>query len=291
MTKISEASARHLHLLIAERQSKHRVPGIAAGVARDGDPLWSDGVGAADIARPDQAPNDDTQFLIASNTKTFTAVLVMSLRDEEAQPGRHGREVRPGEQARGSHDPPDPRPRHRDAAGAGRRRVGRPGVARPHGAHRELERGRADPQAALQVALLQPGLLRPGRDRRADRRSGVVGVPAGEDPRPARDAAYDGGLGGPHGDGLLRPAFQRHTGHRAGRGRQGDGCGRRTGQHGARHGDVGILPGRPDGRCAEWRHPRRDVPATDRGRPGGLAAGLGARPDAAAREGQGVGRP
>lgn len=82
MTKISEASARHLHLLIAERQSKHRVPGIAAGVARDGDPLWSDGVGAADIARPDQAPNDDTQFLIASNTKTFTAVLVMSLRDE-----------------------------------------------------------------------------------------------------------------------------------------------------------------------------------------------------------------
>lgn len=82
MTKISEASARHLHLLIAERQTKHRLPGIAAGVARDGDPLWSDGVGAADITKPEQAPNDDTQFLIASNTKKFTAVLVMSLRDE-----------------------------------------------------------------------------------------------------------------------------------------------------------------------------------------------------------------
>jgi len=82
MSEFSGASVRHLRRVIAERQSKFRVPGIAAGVARDGALVWSDGVGAADIGKPDVAPDDDTQFLIASNTKTFTAVLTMALRDE-----------------------------------------------------------------------------------------------------------------------------------------------------------------------------------------------------------------
>ena len=81
-SKISKASRHHLHRIMAERQSTGRVPGIAAGVARGGRLLWSDGVGAADIDSPDEPPTDDTQFLIASNTKTFTAVLVMALRDE-----------------------------------------------------------------------------------------------------------------------------------------------------------------------------------------------------------------
>src|SRR6188768_3018226 len=82
MTKISKASRRQLRRIMAERQSTGRVPGIAAGVARRGRLLWADGVGAADLAKPDEPPTDDTQFLIASNTKTFTAVLVMALRDE-----------------------------------------------------------------------------------------------------------------------------------------------------------------------------------------------------------------
>ena len=65
-----------------ERQRKHRVPGLIAGVIRDGGLVWQLGVGAADIAELDTAPTADDQFLIASNTKTFTAVLVMQLRDE-----------------------------------------------------------------------------------------------------------------------------------------------------------------------------------------------------------------
>jgi len=74
--------ARHLERLAAERQRKGRVPGLYAGVARRGALVWGTGIGAADITRPDVAPGPDDQFLIASNTKTFTAVLVMQLRDE-----------------------------------------------------------------------------------------------------------------------------------------------------------------------------------------------------------------
>ncbi len=82
MNQLSEATARHLRQVIATKQSKHRITGLAAGVARNGSLLWSDGVGTADVREPPAAPTDDTQFLIASNTKTFTAVLVMALRDE-----------------------------------------------------------------------------------------------------------------------------------------------------------------------------------------------------------------
>lgn len=52
------------------------------GVVRDNALLWGEGIGAADIAAPDVPPGPDDQFLIASNSKTFTAVLIMQLRDE-----------------------------------------------------------------------------------------------------------------------------------------------------------------------------------------------------------------
>ena len=57
------------------------MPGLAAAVVRRGVPVWSDGVGTADVDSP-RVPGPDDQFLIASNTKSFTAVLVMALRDE-----------------------------------------------------------------------------------------------------------------------------------------------------------------------------------------------------------------
>ena len=47
---------------------------------RGGELVWGDGIGIADLVdrRP---PGADDQFLVASNTKTFTAVMVMQLRD------------------------------------------------------------------------------------------------------------------------------------------------------------------------------------------------------------------
>lgn len=82
MTELSDLTARGLRRILQESQSKHRVPGIAGGVMRNGRLIWNDGVGAADLARPAEAPDADTQFLIASITKTFTAVMTMQLRDE-----------------------------------------------------------------------------------------------------------------------------------------------------------------------------------------------------------------
>ncbi|HET7172714.1 MAG TPA: serine hydrolase domain-containing protein [Nocardioidaceae bacterium] len=82
MSELSPATETALHRVVAARQSEGRVPGIAAGVVRDGRLAWTGGVGAADLAEPGRRPDEDTQFLIASNTKTFTAVLVMQLRDE-----------------------------------------------------------------------------------------------------------------------------------------------------------------------------------------------------------------
>jgi CubicO group peptidase (beta-lactamase class C family) len=82
MTALTDNAQRALRRTLLDRQSEHRVPGVVGGVVRDGGLLWCQGVGASDLDQPDVAPDSDTQFLIASLTKTFTAVLVMRLRDE-----------------------------------------------------------------------------------------------------------------------------------------------------------------------------------------------------------------
>ena len=79
---LSDKTCNSLRRITLERQSKGRVPGVAAGVVRHGDLVWQDGVGSADLDEPGRPPGADDQFLIASITKTFTAVMVMQLRDE-----------------------------------------------------------------------------------------------------------------------------------------------------------------------------------------------------------------
>lgn len=63
-------------------QTDGRVPGLAAGVARKGRLEWFRGIGTIDLASPGETPDEDTQYPVASNSKTFTAVAVMALRDE-----------------------------------------------------------------------------------------------------------------------------------------------------------------------------------------------------------------
>ena len=82
MPELTDTTTRALRRIALDRQTKHRVPGLHAGVIRGGGFVWQEGIGAADLAAPDVAPSPDDQFLIASNSKTFTAVLVMQLRDE-----------------------------------------------------------------------------------------------------------------------------------------------------------------------------------------------------------------
>ncbi|QNE19661.1 beta-lactamase family protein [Kribbella qitaiheensis] len=82
MTEIAARTQSDLSRIIAERQSKHRVPGLVGAVVRDGGLAWSGGAGSADLATPGVTPTADTQYLIASHSKTFTAVAIMALRDE-----------------------------------------------------------------------------------------------------------------------------------------------------------------------------------------------------------------
>lgn len=81
MTDLQQTTVRALHRIALDKQREGRVPGLYAGVARGGSLVWGEGVGLAELGggRP---PASDDQFLVASNTKTFIAVMVMQLRDE-----------------------------------------------------------------------------------------------------------------------------------------------------------------------------------------------------------------
>src|SRR5262249_39160241 len=60
---------------------EHRLPGLAAGIVHGDRLAWAAGPGVADIdAR--RRPDAGTLYRIASSAKTFTATLVMHLRDE-----------------------------------------------------------------------------------------------------------------------------------------------------------------------------------------------------------------
>ncbi|MDF3300899.1 serine hydrolase domain-containing protein [Streptomyces tropicalis] len=63
---------------IAVAQSEGRAPSLAAAVVRDGRTVWH----GARTSVDGHGPDEDTQYRIGSITKTFTAVLVLRLRDE-----------------------------------------------------------------------------------------------------------------------------------------------------------------------------------------------------------------
>lgn len=81
---LSEGLVRDLRRRTLEAQRRWRSPGVSVGVVRADALVFTSHVGSArlDDAAP-AAATDDTQFMIGSVTKTFTALAVMSLRDEE----------------------------------------------------------------------------------------------------------------------------------------------------------------------------------------------------------------
>ena len=81
MSSLPDDSKRHLHRAALRHQREGRVPGLAAAVARGGELLWFAGIGATRVDSP-ETPGPDDQYLVGSNTKTFTAVMLMQLRDE-----------------------------------------------------------------------------------------------------------------------------------------------------------------------------------------------------------------
>jgi CubicO group peptidase (beta-lactamase class C family) len=67
--------------LVGEAQRDSRLPSLTAAVFRAGQVVWSQAIGLADVEAGIEA-SVDTQYAVASITKTFTAVAVMQLRDE-----------------------------------------------------------------------------------------------------------------------------------------------------------------------------------------------------------------
>ena len=67
--------------LAGEVQRRDRLPSLAAAVFSGGEVAWSTAIGLADVEAGADA-TVDTQYAVASITKTFTAVSVMQLRDE-----------------------------------------------------------------------------------------------------------------------------------------------------------------------------------------------------------------
>ncbi|MFD5183230.1 serine hydrolase domain-containing protein [Streptomyces sp. NPDC058372] len=76
--RLLPATRRALAHRIARAQSEARVPSLVAGVARDGELVWEGALSALEGVEVD----GDTQYRVGSISKTFTAVLVMRLRDE-----------------------------------------------------------------------------------------------------------------------------------------------------------------------------------------------------------------
>ncbi len=80
--RLSSGLERELLGRVVAAQRSWRSPGVSVGVVRDGALVWSGHVGSARLGSPSTPADDDTQFMIGSVTKTFTALAVMSLRDE-----------------------------------------------------------------------------------------------------------------------------------------------------------------------------------------------------------------
>ncbi|HEX2291984.1 MAG TPA: serine hydrolase domain-containing protein [Gaiellaceae bacterium] len=76
-----EGLAAELSGIIREAQADRRLPSVSAAAVRDGEIVWSEAVGLADVEAGEEA-TPDHQYRIASITKTVTAVGVLRLRDE-----------------------------------------------------------------------------------------------------------------------------------------------------------------------------------------------------------------
>src|ERR671934_3083045 len=66
--------------LVREAQAEHRIPSVSAAAIGNGEVVWQEAFGLADVDG-DVNATTATQYRIGSITKTFTAAAVMQLRD------------------------------------------------------------------------------------------------------------------------------------------------------------------------------------------------------------------
>jgi CubicO group peptidase (beta-lactamase class C family) len=76
-----DAGTRELERILATAQAEQRLPSVAACAFRDGEVVWQQALGHADVEAGTPATTEHA-YRIGSITKTFTAVNDMQLRDE-----------------------------------------------------------------------------------------------------------------------------------------------------------------------------------------------------------------
>jgi len=70
-----------LSRFVEEGQKKLGIPGVSIGLIQDGKVVFADGFGKRDLARAEK-PDADTLYMIASNTKAMTTLMLAKLVDE-----------------------------------------------------------------------------------------------------------------------------------------------------------------------------------------------------------------
>src|SRR3954451_21891203 len=77
---VESRTAARLERIVREHQARWRAPSVAAAVVRDGQPAWSYAVGVVD--QSGTPATTQHSYRVGSISKSFTAALVMALRDE-----------------------------------------------------------------------------------------------------------------------------------------------------------------------------------------------------------------
>ncbi|HEX6100822.1 MAG TPA: serine hydrolase domain-containing protein [Thermoanaerobaculia bacterium] len=79
--KLDAKRLAELSKFIEEGRKKLALPGVSVGIVEDGKVIFAEGFGVRDIGRPGK-PDADTLYMIASNTKALTTLMLAKLVDE-----------------------------------------------------------------------------------------------------------------------------------------------------------------------------------------------------------------
>jgi CubicO group peptidase (beta-lactamase class C family) len=78
---VTDALQRALETRLRRAQGELRLPSVVGAAFRDGEVVWQEAIGLADVASGERASTGHA-YRIGSITKTFTAVTIMQLRDQ-----------------------------------------------------------------------------------------------------------------------------------------------------------------------------------------------------------------
>lgn len=78
--KLDDARLRQVADFVERMRQEYEVPGVAIGIVQDGKVVMSQGFGVRQLGKPDKV-DGDTRFMIASNTKALTTLMLAKLVD------------------------------------------------------------------------------------------------------------------------------------------------------------------------------------------------------------------